>query len=382
MTKHRIKEILLLGTGLIIIYTVAQHTASVWNFFLALLAILQPFLLGGGLAFVLNVPMRFFENRLLKGMEKHPFTQKLKRPAALLIVMVLVALVLYVVMSQLVPELLKTIESIFRILPQAFNYLNDWLKQYGYDLSQYIQTSVFNTSPDQIKSQIDNVLNLALRGAMFSTNVIGAVYSSVLQLFFTIMFTIYFLFAKERLARQFVRLGYAYLQKDKMDRVREISRMVQRTFSSFITGQCLEALILGTLFFVTMSLLGMPYVLLISVFIAIMALIPVIGAWLGCIMGGLLILMVNPMQALGFVALFLFLQQIEGNLIYPHVMGNAIGLPSIWVLFAVVLGDGLMGIFGMLLFIPTTSVLYALTREHVTKRLAQRGIDEKGETKV
>lgn len=374
MDKRRMRDILIVGTLLILIYTLAQHAGSLWGFLNTVLAILQPFLYGGGLAFVLNVPMRFFETRVLKGMKK---TSRLKRPLALLMVTVLVALVGYVVMSLLVPEIVNTIQSIIRALPRAFEAVNGWLKQYGYDLSEYIQTTVFSGSSDQIKAQVDNVLNLALRGAAFSTGVIGTVYSTVLTFFFTIMFTIYFLFAKERLARQLTQTGYAYLPEKKMDRLREIGSLTQRTFSSFITGQCLEALILGTLFFLTMTVFGMPYVLLISVFISITALIPVIGAWMGCIVGALLILMVNPMQAIGFVVMFLVLQQIEGNLIYPHVMGSAIGLPSIWVLFAVVLGEGLMGIIGMLLFIPLTSVIYTLTKAHVQKRLRERGLEKK-----
>ena len=155
-----------------------------------------------------------------------------------------------------------------------------------------------------------------------------------------------------------------------MDWLVDVCRRTQHTFASFMTGQCLEAVILGTMFFLTMTLFGMPYVLLISVFISIMALIPIIGAWVGCILGAFLILVSNPMQAVYFLILFLVLQQIEGNLIYPHVMGNAIGLPSIWVLFAVVVGEGLLGIVGMLLFIPLTSVIYALVRDSVARREA------------
>ena len=194
----------------------------------------------------------------------------------------------------------------------------------------------------------------------------------MLSVFFTIMFTIYFLFAKERLRGQLKRLMTAYLKPGLVNEVLRVAQLTQRTFSSFITGQCLEAVILGGLFFLAMTVFGMPYVLLISVFIAVTALIPVIGAWMGCIVGALLILLNDPVQALWFVLMFLVLQQIEGNLIYPHVMGNAIGLPSIWVLFAVVLGEGLMGILGMLLFIPLTSVAYTLLREMVNRRLEEK----------
>ena len=201
---------------------------------------------------------------------------------------------------------------------------------------------------------------------------IGTVYQNVLSFFFTVMFTIYFLSSKERLRSQVKNLMRAYLKPRWVEKALSVAELSQRTFSSFITGQCLEACILGAMFFVTMTLLRMPYVLLISVFIAVTALIPVIGAWMGCIVGAILILVSDPLQALGFVLLFLVLQQIEGNLIYPHVMGNAIGLPSIWVLFAVLLGEGLMGILGMLLFIPLTSVCYTLLREQVHRRLRER----------
>ena len=148
--------------------------------------------------------------------------------------------------------------------------------------------------------------------------------------------------------------------------------MSHRTFSSFITGQCLEAVILGVMFFVSMSLLKFPYALLVGILVAFTALIPVFGAFIGCVVGAFLILMVNPMQAIGFIALFLVLQQVEGNLIYPHVVGNSVGLPSIWVLAAVTVGGSLMGIMGMLVFIPLASVVYALIREWVYRRLEQR----------
>ncbi len=148
-------------------------------------------------------------------------------------------------------------------------------------------------------------------------------------------------------------------------------------FSSFITGQCVEAVILGAMFFVSMTILRIPYALLVGCLIAVTALIPIVGAFIGCIVGAFLLLMVSPMQALFFVVLFLILQQVEGNLIYPHVVGSSVGLPSIWVLVAVSVGGSLMGIAGMLVFIPLTSVLYALFREFVYQRLQAKGLQVK-----
>ena len=374
MEKQRHREILLLGTLLIVIYTAVQHADLAWGLLLALLQILQPFLFGAGLAFILNVPMRFFETKVFGGMKK---AKSLRRPLSLLIVLLLVALVIYLMVALMAPEIKRAIESIILLAPKAFAKLNQWLLQYDIDLSEYVQSML--QTPDQIKNQLDQLLNLALKGAVFSTGVIGAVYSSVLQFFFTVMFMIYFLFAKERLQRQLTWVGFAYLPKKTMDRLLEVGSLTLRTFSSFISGQCLEALILGGAFFLCMTIFRFPYALLISVFISVTALIPVLGAWIGCITGALLILMVDPMQALLFVVMFIALQQLEGNLIYPHVMGNAIGLPSLWVLLAVVLGEGLLGIVGMLLFIPLTSVIYTLLRQHVNQRLRERSLEHVGE---
>lgn len=374
MEKNRRIDILIIGVLLIVVYIVLQHFGAIWSFFLLLLSIITPFLFGSALAFVLNVPMNFFEKKVLgriKFLKKHP---KLHRVIALLITLALIALVVYFIFSLLVPEIVATIENIFQILPKALERLNIFLDERGYDLGNYLQTTILGENPDQLRERISQVLDFALKGAIYSTGVIGSLYSSLLQTCFTLMFTFFILFSKERLKNQFSKIGYAYLSETKMRRIKRVASLTQHTFSSFITGQCLEALILGLLFFLSMSIFKLPYVLLISVFISVMALIPVVGAWIGCIVGTLLILMINPMQALGFIILFVVVQQLEGNLIYPHVMGNAIGLPSIWVLLAVVLGDGLLGVIGMLLFIPLTSVIYSLFRDRVNKRLAEKGL--------
>ena len=372
--RQTVKALLGIVCGGIAFAAALLHLHALAGAALWLLGILSPLLLGCAIAFILNVPMRFFETKVFGGMKK---AKSLRRPLSLLIVLLLVALVIYLMVALMAPEIKRAIESIILLAPKAFAKLNQWLLQYDIDLSEYVQSML--QTPDQIKNQLDQLLNLALKGAVFSTGVIGAVYSSVLQFFFTVMFMIYFLFAKERLQRQLTRVGFAYLPKKTMDRLLEVGSLTLRTFSSFISGQCLEALILGGAFFLCMTIFRFPYALLISVFISVTALIPVLGAWIGCITGALLILMVDPMQALLFVVMFIALQQLEGNLIYPHVMGNAIGLPSLWVLLAVVLGEGLLGIVGMLLFIPLTSVIYTLLRQHVNQRLRERSLEHVGE---
>ena len=161
-----------------------------------------------------------------------------------------------------------------------------------------------------------------------------------------------------------------------MKKVLDVCSLSYRTFANFVTGQCLEAVILGTMFFVSMTLLRFPYAMLIGILIAFTALIPIFGAFIGCVVGTFLSLVVDPMRGLAFIVLFLVLQQVEGNLIYPHVVGNSVGLPSIWVLVAVTVGGSLMGVVGMLIFIPLTSVVYALFRQTVYKKLKERNIHD------
>ncbi len=373
MERKKMRDILFIGTILIAIFALSQHLSWFGQLLTKLLAILRPFLVAGCLALFLNVPMRFFENKVFRFMNRSAFGRKLKRPLAVLIVFAVLILIVCLVLPYMVKEVGATIESIVKQLPAAYAKLNEWLLTKDFDLGEYLTAALVPPTEDQLNAQLEQIFKFALNGVAFSTGVIGSVYQSMLDLFFTIMFTVFFLFSKEKLASQFKRLGYAYLPKAKMDWLVDVCRRSQQTFASFMTGQCLEASILGVMFFLCMTLFGMPYELLISVFIAIMALIPVLGAWIGCIVGAFLILVANPAQALGFVVMFLVLQQIEGNLIYPHVMGNAIGLPSIWVLFAVVVGEGLLGIAGMILFIPLTSVVYSLTRDSVNRREKQLG---------
>lgn len=372
MERKKFWATLLLGVCLIGFYFLLARGDSLLAFVGTIWSILSPFLLGGALAFVLNVPMCFLEKHVLCFMDHVSWLRKAKRPVAMVLVLVLVFCLLFLLISLIVPEIINTIVAVVKAIPLAVERLDELLAPYDIQVGQYLN---FNTilpigNSDEMKAQLEGMLDLALKGVAFSGTLIGTVYQNVLSIFFTIMFIIYFLAAKERLSGQIKNVMRAYLKPGLVDEILRILKLIQHTFSSFITGQCTEALILGGMFFIAMSIFRMPYVLLISIFIGVTALIPVIGAWIGCIAGTLLILVNNPMQALWFVLMFLIIQQLEGNLIYPHVMGNAVGLPSIWVLFAVVLGEGLMGILGMLLFIPLTSVAYTLLRENVNHRLA------------
>ena len=207
-----------------------------------------------------------------------------------------------------------------------------------------------------------------------AVNVIGSVTTGVVNAVISIVFALYALGRKEILAGQGRRILYSILSERQADEIIRVFRLTNVTFSNFISGQCLEAVILGCLFAVVMAIMKLPYIPLVSVIIAITALIPVVGAFVGCIVGAFFILVNDPIQALTFIAMFLILQQLEGNIIYPKVVGTSIGLPGMWVLLAVTIGGELMGVAGMLVMIPLVSVLYTLGREFTNSRLEERGI--------
>ena len=203
---------------------------------------------------------------------------------------------------------------------------------------------------------------------------VSGIISGVTTFFIGFVFSIYVLFQKETLARQLKKVMYALMPEQTNKKILEVMQIADTTFSNFLSGQCLEACILGSMFVISMTILRMPYAVLIGVLIAVTALIPIVGAFIGCIVGALLICMSNPLQALAFIILFLVLQQIEGNLIYPHVVGSSVGLPGIWVLVAVTVGGSLFGVAGMLTFIPLCSVAYALFRVYINRKADEKSV--------
>lgn len=274
------------------------------------------------------------------------------------------------------PQLGQTINSIGESMSRSLPKIQAWLEQIFRDQEEvvaYIESLDFdwknwlNTIKDFAWNGASSVLSYTMSATMMLVN-------GVMTFFIACVFALYVLNQKETLSRQSRKLITAVFPKKIVEKIFFICSLSYRTFSRFITGQCLEALILGTMFFISMTIFRLPYALLVGVLISFTALIPIVGAFIGCFVGAILILMVNPMQAIFFVILFLILQQIEGNLIYPHVVGNSVGLPSIWVLFAVTVGGKLMGIMGMLIFIPLVSVLYSLLREWINSRIAAKKV--------
>ena len=341
--------------------------------------IIFPFILGGAIVFVINVPMSFLEKKIFENVKKeNKAARKLARPVSLLLTIVLVVGVIALVMIGVIPQLTKTMGSLMINITDFIPQIKIWIRDFFHDnreIMKLVDQVQFN--PDQaIRWGISLLGNGA--GNMMNTTVsaVGSVVSGLATFFIAFSFACYVLFQKEKLHVQIRKVLFAFLPKQKADAFLKVCSLTYRTFANFLTGQCLEAVILGCMFVVTLSILRMPYALLIGVLIAFTALIPIFGAFIGCAVGSFLIFMVSPKQAIIFIIVFLVLQQIEGNLIYPHVVGESVGLPSIWVLAAVTIGGNLMGIVGMLVFIPLLSVVYTIFRKVVYQRLKKRHIKQ------
>jgi len=375
LNKKTLRNIFLGVAGCILLYWLLHETERLKVIWGSVVNVLSPFLVGAALAFVLNVPMRAIE-RLLRKIKK----DGLRRALAIVLTLLVVALVLTGVIWLLVPQLIDTLQSLIATIPafiarvqnNVMGFLNDrpqileWL-QNNTSLQDFNWQSLIERAVDLASNSVTVIFNTAVSLVVeLSTGIFNAVLS--------IVFAIYCLGRKEILARQGRRLVYSVLPEKAADEVIRILRMTNASFSNFISGQGLEALILGAMFAVSMLIFGMPYIPLISVIISVTALVPIVGAFVGCFIGAFFILMQNPTMAFWFVIMFLVLQQIEGNLIYPRVVGTSIGLPGMWVLVAVAIGGDIMGVGGMLLMIPLAAVVYALLREFTDKRVAAKGI--------
>lgn len=379
LNKENIKKIrgLLFFTALIFV--------AMWNYKLIFSGIkflghvIFPFALGGAIAFILNVPMHFVEEKLFKkiGLSDKKVGKKISRPLAFILTVLFVVGLIAIVVFVVVPELGNTIVNIGKTLQEFVPQVQEWAIQFFGDNPELVaQIQSLEFEWDQILGDVVNFLKNGA-GSVIGTTFEAAksIVSAVSTFFIAFVFSCYILLQKEKLNIQVRKLMYAFLPRDWTEIFIALGSVTYKTFSSFLTGQCLEAVILGCMFFLTMTILRMPYALLIAVLIAFTALIPIFGAFIGCAVGTLLIFMVNPLQAVAFVVMFLVLQQIEGNFIYPHVVGNSVGLPSMWVLVAVSVGASLMGVVGMLVFIPIVSVIYTLLRGIVNRRLKERKIE-------
>lgn len=379
LNKENMKKIrrLILFTILILV--------GLWNYrllyagFKIVGRVLLPFAVGGAIAFILNVPLVLFENKVFKkwkNSEKKWIAKVIRTISfilSLLLVLALIAIVLFVV----APEVWKTLLNLSNTLQETLPKLQERAIRFFADNPEIAQ-QIRDMNFDWGKMLGEFMDSFKMGAGSFIGNTFLAVkniVTGVSTFFISVVFACYLLFEKEKIARQVKKLMYAFLPTDWTSILIELGNVTQKTFFNFLAGQCVEAVIMGCLFFVTMTIFRLPYAPLVSVLIAATALVPIFGPFIGCVVGALLINMVDPMKGTLFVILFFALQQLEENFIYPHVVGTSVGLPAIWVLASVSVGGSLFGIVGMLLFVPIASVSYTILRGIVNRRLKEKKIE-------
>lgn len=370
----------------IIFFLAVKNIGTVTGVMGKAISIFTPFIVGAGLAFLINVPMNKIEAKLFPpGLEDNKTAKKAKiikgarRPVSFFLTLILGLGVLGIAINIIVPQIADTMVAVGKQIPFAIDTSQKWINDHLSTLEAVKKfTDKANVDWDKIASNLSSALQAGgsnLLNSGFDT--VSGILSGLVSFFIGLIFAIYLLMQKEKLACQGKQVLYSSLAEKTADRVIYVLSMAGDTFAKFITGQCLEACILALMFFISMTVIGLPYALMISVMIGFLNLIPILGSFIGLFFGGLLMLMESPSEALIFLILFIVLQQIEANLIYPHVVGNSVGLPSIWVLMAVTVGGSLMGVLGMILFIPLCSVLYFLITFYVKDSLDRKDVNAK-----
>lgn len=365
LSKKTVKRILLIITFTVLLIWAIYNHKLLFKYIGELYSLISPFVIGLCIAYVVNVIMRPIERLWMKLLSKckGKWVEKMKRPICLLLSILLVIGIILAVVFIIMPELSDSVSSLVSMVPSYVSEVESWWEALALRLDKYgVELPQFSFDMDKfiqiLKDGGTAVLNTTLSA---TTSIVTAVINIVLAL----AFSIYVLAQKETLKRQSKKVLAKLMKPEKMQKLLDMLDLINRTFTNFITGQLTEAVIIGALCFIGMSIFRMPYAPAISVLVGFTALIPVFGAFIGTAIGAFLILLVKPIQAVWFVVFIIVLQQFEGNLIYPKVVGKSVGLPGIWVLVAVTIGGNAMGVVGMLISVPLCSVLYVVARNAV-----------------
>jgi len=378
--KRKVKIGMCVAAFAVLLYLSVQNLNVVFSCLRFALGLLSPFIIGVCFAFVLNLLMKFFEKRVFVrfNRKKDPKWEKTRRPLCIGLTLVVFLGLMTLLISFLIPMLRESVVTLVNNLPGYVRNLESWANQF---LARFnISTDLVETVTQFIYQFSDSIID-ALKDSMpkiFETAT--SIASGIFNVIFGFIISIYMLSGKERILHNIKRTGYAFLPRRAADYLCHIYHLVNERFTGFVSGQFTEAVILAVLCYTGMSILGavLPgqgwnqYALLISVIIGITNIIPIVGPILGTIPGALILLMVDPFQAVIFVVYIIILQQIESNLIYPRVVGTSVGLPGIWVMFAVLVGGELFGLPGIVLGVPATSVCYVLFGEAVSRRLKKK----------
>lgn len=369
MEKNDLKKWVILIVIAAISFWIVNNLGIVLSFVNKMVTVFSPFILGCVFAFILNIPMVKIEKRIL-AITKNKSKKGVVRVISVILAFVLFLLFVGLLLFLLLPELIENVQSLIQSIPELLNdfenFVLDLLKKYP-DLQVRIN-ELF--AKDNLTVITTGILNYVANGLI---GLIGGIISGFITLFTAIIFSIYILCQKEYLQNCGKKLLEAYVPKKRANKIKEVIKLSSDTFTKFISGQCLEAIILGLILFAALIIFKFPYALLISVLTAITALIPIFGAVIAMVVGAILIAIENPLQALMFMVVFQVVQQFEGNFIYPRVVGKSVGLSPMWTLLAITVGGSLFGVMGMLVGLPLASIVYALIRSDVYERISLRG---------
>ena len=366
---QKIVGIIAFGVGF---YWLLNNLTGVGDFIHRFFRLLFPFILGGVIAFILNIPMTKIE-KFIKKKLKRKKTHFPVRTISITLALLIFFAVIVAISFLLIPELIENIQLLISNIPQVVSDVQDWALKLADDypdIQKQIEAA-FESNGTSFNDFIVSILNHVINGSL---NFVSSLVSGLFTVFTAIVFAIYMLNQKEQLVVGSKKLMYAYVKKQHADKVIDMARLANQTFSKFISGQCVEAVLLGCIFFAVLNLLGFPYALIISVLISITALIPMFGAMIAMVIGAVLIAVTSPIKAILFIIIFQVIQQIENNFIYPKVVGKSVGLSSMWTLLAVILGGSLMGIVGMIIGLPLASIIYAIIKNETNERLAEKNI--------
>ncbi len=378
--KKRFINALVFAAAVIIIYGVITNLRFVGSMATKAVAIFAPLFIGIFFALILYKPMTAIYKLFLKLKAKSKAKRKLSdtalRNISLTITLVLALVIIYFVGNSVVPQIVLSFKSIFESMDTYYPKALEYIRNLGFDTTEIenliaeidfasIWKQIWKTVTDNANEILDTAVGAISGIAMVITSLVSAT-----------IFSIYLLANSENLKRQIGKVLDAYLKPELAARIKRIGMLIIRTFLNFFSGQCLEAVILGTLFFIAMNIFGFPYATVVSVITGFTAMIPYVGAFIGCAVGAVLIFMQSPMRALLFIVMFLIIQQLENNLIYPRVVGTAVNLPAMWTFTAIIIGGSVGGVVGMIIFIPITSVLYTLLKNDVNYRLEKKKQEE------
>ena len=379
--KWTFKKCLLLILIAIFAYWAIHNFSIVGNIVAAIYNLIFPFILGGCIAFLINLPMAFFERKILKIKEKKNSKNKKNKRAkpekksksirliSLILALLVIILIFALIIRLIVPELINVIRMLIDNIPYYIDEISKLVQKYGND------TVNINTVIENLKANSENIKNELINNIptilTSSISIVSGIIGGIVTFVVAIIFAIYILIDKEKIQTQITKILYAYMKKEKADKIIEIGKISNVTFRNFFSVQCLEAVILGSLCTIGMLILKIPFAVPIGILVCVTSLIPVVGAFIGGAIGAILIVSVNPIQVVTFLIYLVILQQVEGNVIYPKVVGSSVGLPGMWVLVAVTLGGSLGGIVGTLIAVPVATVIYTLLKEDVNKKISK-----------